>query len=75
MSLFALVVELLLALAKALGLSASAKQASDERRAGAALQRAEDLSHEAIRIQNATHAGADLPAASLPDRYDRDAAP
>ena len=67
--------ELLLALLKAFGLAASAKQAADERASGAAMQRAEDLSREAIRIQNAARAGADVHTGGLPDQNDRDATP
>ena len=65
---------LALALARAFGLFASAKQASDERAAGAATQRAEDLTREANRIEKAARAGLDDSSHSLPDQYDRDAA-
>ena len=74
MTVIAIIGELLLALARAFGLFASAKQASDERAAGAAAQRAEDLSREAKRIDKAARAGLDDSSHSLPDRYDRDAA-
>ena len=76
MTWFALLVELVLALAKAFGLAASAKQVADERTAGAAEQRVEDLSREADRINKAARAGLAIgPADSkLPDPYDRDAA-
>jgi len=72
--LFALCVEVLLALAKALGLFASAKQANDERAAGAAAQRAKDLSDDANRVQKAARADADFAAGKLPDPHDRDSA-
>ena len=74
MTIIAIIGELLLALARAFGLFASAKLAAGERAAGAAAQRAEDLSHEAKRIEKAARAGFDDSADRLPDRYDRDAA-
>ena len=71
-----LIVEAILALAKAIGLALSAKQIADERSAGAAEQRVEDLSRETDRIDKATRAGLAFgPADSkLPDPNDRDAA-
>jgi hypothetical protein len=71
-----LIVETILALAKAVGLALSAKQVAGERNAGAAEQRAEDLSNEANRIDKAARAGLAVgPADSkLPDPNDRDAA-
>ncbi len=68
-----LIFEIILALLKVLGLAASAKNAADERAAGAAAQRAEDYAREAIRIDKAARAGADLKPDSLPDSLDRDA--
>ena len=72
MSFITLCVELLLALAKAVGLTVSATQAIDERAAGAAAQRAEDLSREDVRIEKASKADAALGPAKLPDPFDRD---
>ena len=68
--------QVILALAKAIGLALSAKQVAGERSAGAAEQRVEDLSREADRINKAARAGLAVgPADSkLPDPYDRDAA-
>lgn len=66
---------MLLALAKVFGLVASAKQAGDERAAGAAAQRGEDLTHEALRIEKAARAGLADITSRLPDQFDRDAAP
>lgn len=66
---------MLLALARVFGLVASAKQSSAERSGGAAAQRAEDLTHEAIRIEKAARAGLADVTSRLPDRFDRDAAP
>ena len=76
MSWITLIVETILALAKAIGLALSAKQVAGERSAGAAEQRVEDLSREANRIDKATRAGLAVgPADSkLPDPNDRDAA-
>ncbi|MEO9169165.1 MAG: hypothetical protein ABI230_12255 [Aestuariivirga sp.] len=77
MSWITLIVQAILALAKAVGLAASAKQVAGERAAGAAEQRAEDLSNEANRIDKAARVGLAVgPANSkLPDPNDRDAAP
>ena len=71
-----LILEAILALAKAIGLALSAKQIAAERTAGAAEQRDEDLSRETDRIGKATRAGLAVgPADSkLPDPNDRDAA-
>ena len=68
--------QVILALAKAIGLALSAKQVAGERSVGAAEQRVEDLSREADRINKAARAGLAVgPADSkLPDPNDRDAA-
>jgi hypothetical protein len=76
MSLLALVAELLLALAKLIGMGASSVGARDERATGAALQREEDMKNEEARIAAAAHAG--LAVDRLPvgnDAEDRDNAP
>jgi hypothetical protein len=68
--------ELLLALAKIFGFSASNANAANERATGAALQREEDMRHEEARITAAARAGLDsgkLPVG--PDPEDRDSAP
>ena len=68
--------QVILALAKAIGLALSAKQVAGERNAGAAEQRDKDLSNEANRIDKAVRAGLAVgPADSqLSDPNDRDAA-
>ena len=71
MSLLGLIAEILLALARLL-----APASAGERATGAALQRAEDMSHEQARITAAARAG--LAAERLPagpDPFDRDSAP
>ena len=72
MSLFTLCIELLLALAKVIGLSVSATKTNEERAAGAALQRAEDSSREIARIEKAADADVALGTSKLPDPFDRD---
>jgi hypothetical protein len=72
----ALIAELLLALAKLFGMSASNVTASRERDVGAALQREEDMKNEEARIAAAARAG--LAVDELPsghDAEDRDSAP
>jgi hypothetical protein len=74
-SLLTLAVQLLLALVKILGFSASNGNAANERATGAALQREEDMRHEEERIAAAARAGLDsckLPIG--PDPEDRDSA-
>ena len=70
----ALIIELVLALVKAFGFAASAKQTADERAGGAAQQRAEDFSYEAARIEKAAHAGLAHAPQRVPDPFDRDSA-
>ena len=75
MSLLALIVELLLALAKLFGMGASRAGAREERATGAALQREEDMKNEEARIAAAARAG--LAVDGLPvgkDAEDRDSA-
>jgi hypothetical protein len=75
-SLLALIVELLLALAKLMGMGASSVRAHEERATGAALQREEDMKNEEARIAAAARAG--LAVDRLPigyDAEDRDRAP
>ncbi len=76
MSLLALIAELLLALAKLIGMGASSVGAREERATGAALQREEDMKNEEARIAAAARAG--LAVDRLPigkDAEDRDRAP
>ena len=73
MSWITLIVETILAWPRLLALR-SAPQVADERSAGAAEQRVEDLSNEANRIDKATRAGAGPADNKLPDPNDRDAA-
>lgn len=75
MSLLALIVELILALIKTIGFATSAKQLRNEREAGAAIQRAEDLSREATRINKSARAGLGAEPDRLPDPFDRDTTP
>ena len=74
MSWLALIVELVSTLVKAFGFAASAKQTASERATGAAQQRAEELSNEAVRIEKAAHAGLADASRRVPDPFDRDAA-
>jgi len=76
MSLLALIVELLLALAKLFGMGASSLTTSRERATGAASQREEDMKNEEARIAAAARAG--LAVNGLPngkDTEDRDSTP
>jgi hypothetical protein len=64
----ALIVELLLALVKLFGVSASSANAARERETGAALQREQDMRNEEIRIAAAARAG--LAVDGLPNGHD-----
>jgi hypothetical protein len=68
-----LLLEIIAALGKLLGLRSAALATQKEQQAGAAMQRAEDMQHEEDRIRSAARADLEFDGLHQPeDQWDRD---
>ncbi len=73
MTIVTLVLEIIAALAKLLGLHNAAVATAQERQTGAAIQRAEDMQNEEDRIRVAARADLEFDSLHQPkDQWDRD---
>ena len=76
MTIVTLVLEIIAALAKLLGLHSVAVATAREQQAGAAMQRAEDMQHEEDRVKAADRADLEFDGLHQPkDQWDRDQQP
>ena len=76
MTFVTLLLEVIAALAKLLGLHSVAVATAREQQAGAAMQRAEDMQHEEDRVKAAARADLEFDGLHQPkDQWDRDQQP